>query len=463
MISFVANTTSSSSHSNNLPTPASSSTITTSIKSSDPIVNDINLTQSSDFVDGALEIARSNRVLIRTKDDDQSKLSMNETMILDNPIVQPCDSMTDFEYRRVADMLMNYFSSKKRESLLNDPVPVDYLDDDPKTWPSNWQSQAPMMILKPEHYLAKRPSLNSYQRRLIRRISQKHSPLVQEFRAKIDKENRFGSNIHHQNDRDEVWIDRFKENVEVDVDQLESNFSGFNDKSSNIFRSPVKFNKLSKPSTIATTTSSSSSSSSTSSPTTSSSHSSSSYTNNLDYANNFNEHKMLNSIKMDYDGNHHHYQQQQQQQKESKKSSMSPDPNPQSDSKQRYIKKNLPMDLKHRHSDPYDNRHHSLIDFHLIEQINNDDLMCQRKANERLQQQQQQPSPNRSKLIDRKLSLNNDLLVGNGHQSNNSGVGGGGGDGCGSSAHFNHKISLATIHFGKWSAKMKEYLNNKKN
>jgi hypothetical protein len=86
-------------------------------------------------------------------------------------------STTD-EYEQLSDMLYSHFNN----SSLNG---VKYHDEDPHTWPSNWKSQAPAMILRPDSYLETKPEFNHYQRQLVRRISLKYQPLVRYYKQCI--------------------------------------------------------------------------------------------------------------------------------------------------------------------------------------------------------------------------------------------------------------------------------------
>lgn len=86
-------------------------------------------------------------------------------------------STTD-EYQQLYDMLYSHFNN----SSLNG---VKYSDEDPHTWPSNWKSQAPAMILRPDSYLETKPEFNPYQRQLVRRISLKYQPLVRYYKQCI--------------------------------------------------------------------------------------------------------------------------------------------------------------------------------------------------------------------------------------------------------------------------------------
>lgn len=119
----------------------------------------------------------------------------------DEPInPQPCDLLTSDQYEKIYQQLLKHFSRKINFSIntgrpndlsnnmagINlESIPNNYSDEDPHTWPSNWQSQAPSMILAPENYLSKKPTLNEYQRRLIRRIALKYEPLFHYYREKI--------------------------------------------------------------------------------------------------------------------------------------------------------------------------------------------------------------------------------------------------------------------------------------
>lgn len=103
------------------------------------------------------------------------------------------DHLTPEEHQALSRLLYKHFASSSAARAvtstgtgnfakvsLNEsaPVPADYDEEDPRTWPSNWLAQVPTMILSPEVYLASKPLLNAYQRQLIRRLSAKYEPLV---------------------------------------------------------------------------------------------------------------------------------------------------------------------------------------------------------------------------------------------------------------------------------------------
>ena len=111
------------------------------------------------------------------------------------------DGLTSEQYQQLHKMLYLHFSTQsKNSSNESDLVPAGYNEEDPHTWPSNWLSQAPTMILDPETYLAQKPLLNEYQQNLIRRISVKYEPLVQHYRQQIVNASNYPhpSNSQHQ-------------------------------------------------------------------------------------------------------------------------------------------------------------------------------------------------------------------------------------------------------------------------
>lgn len=102
------------------------------------------------------------------------------------------ERLTPEEKQMLSHLLYEHFltngknaSKTSPAAVLPDPVPADYDEEDPRTWPSNWLAQVPTMILQPEVYLSSKPLLNAYQRQLIRRISAKYEPLVLHYHNQI--------------------------------------------------------------------------------------------------------------------------------------------------------------------------------------------------------------------------------------------------------------------------------------
>lgn len=115
----------------------------------------------------------TNHVLLSQQQQILAELSSNEIEKLAKLLYQ------HFKNRKIQK---NAHGSAPHSQPQHNPMPEDYDEEDPKTWPSNWQSQAPAMILNPDRYLSSKPSLNSYQRELIYRISDKYQPLVQHYK-----------------------------------------------------------------------------------------------------------------------------------------------------------------------------------------------------------------------------------------------------------------------------------------
>lgn len=112
-----------------------------------------------------------------------SNKSVSNRENLENRTRRLLDKLTHEEVQHLSRLLYKHFYTRRnalqqQQQALDPPIPVDYNEEDPQTWPSNWLSQAPAMILEPDTYLAAKPSLNAYQRQLIRRISLKYEPLV---------------------------------------------------------------------------------------------------------------------------------------------------------------------------------------------------------------------------------------------------------------------------------------------
>lgn len=147
-----------------------------------------------DFVDAAAMIATpaelsviANHPLPRVDigrvtrpENGGSNKSQQENVPEKRPFRRQLERLSPEEMQQLSRLLLKHFTNRRNsnDSLVHDPVPVDYNEEDPQTWPSNWLSQAPAMILNPDQYLASKPMLNAYQRQLIRRISVKYEPLV---------------------------------------------------------------------------------------------------------------------------------------------------------------------------------------------------------------------------------------------------------------------------------------------
>lgn len=103
----------------------------------------------------------------------------NRTEKLGKSIELRLKLLSNDERTHLRRLLLKHFNLNRNQNDINSSIiPENYNEEDPCTWPSNWLTHAPQMILEPDQYMAAKPSLNQYQRKLIQRISHRYEPLV---------------------------------------------------------------------------------------------------------------------------------------------------------------------------------------------------------------------------------------------------------------------------------------------
>jgi hypothetical protein len=90
---------------------------------------------------------------------------------------------------RLSQLLSEHFNSNSTNQLA-------YNSEDPSTWPSNWKTQVPAMILDPDQYVKSKPDLNQSQKQLAYRVSERFQPLLKHLTKQIAEEDEKDEFIH---------------------------------------------------------------------------------------------------------------------------------------------------------------------------------------------------------------------------------------------------------------------------
>ncbi|XP_075680657.1 uncharacterized protein LOC142646235 [Dermatophagoides pteronyssinus] len=150
-----------------------------------------NITKSSSLNDNILltRIQMTNSLMNNDVDDDDEQQKQQQ------------QQLSPEEYEQISKLLLLHFRDGRQNSATIDTIgqQSQYLEDDPHTWPSNWQSQAPKMILTPDLYLKEKPTLNEYQKNLIYRISNKYEPLKYYYLQMINQQQQQQKLKNHNN------------------------------------------------------------------------------------------------------------------------------------------------------------------------------------------------------------------------------------------------------------------------
>ncbi|KAH9416254.1 hypothetical protein DERP_000753 [Dermatophagoides pteronyssinus] len=155
-----------------------------------------NITKSSSLNDNILltRIQMTNSLMNNDVDDGDEQQKQQQKQ----------QQLSPEEYEQISKLLLLHFRDGRPNSTTIDTIgqqqqSQQYLEDDPHTWPSNWQSQAPKMILTPDLYLKEKPTLNEYQKNLIYRISNKYEPLKYYYLQMINQQQQQQKLKNHNN------------------------------------------------------------------------------------------------------------------------------------------------------------------------------------------------------------------------------------------------------------------------